>query len=94
MKYGHSDASMTNGRSFKIGALKRSLFGLRDMPPPSSRAATSQRLKARIGLEPGRIGEQISWDQHGQVQILRLEDGTEVALWWDETRMLAREMPH
>lgn len=84
------DATMTNGRTFLLAA-RRSRFFFRDDPPPViGESLQEKHVLARRGWVPGARGIQIGWSLHGQVRIIRLEDGPEIAAWLDETRPAPR----
>jgi hypothetical protein len=87
-QYGYSDASMTNGLVFKIGARSHGgLFGLFDNAPPViPPCVTREHITARRRWPSGAAGRQISWSGHGGIHILRLETGLEIAVWRHETR--------
>lgn len=85
-KHGSDDASSTQGRQFKIGEPISSKFlWMRSGEPPVSRTSTPAHLARRKKWPQGQAGKQVGWDQHGKVQILKLDDGTEISVWWDET---------
>jgi hypothetical protein len=84
--YGYEDAAMTNGFTFKIGIRRKTgLFGLFDDPPlQTGSTITHDHIAARRRWPKGEIGRQISWSSHGQVQVLSLSDGRNIAVWIDE----------
>lgn len=86
-KHGYSNASLTQGCDFVISeAVSTKFLWMRSGEPPVSRTSTPEHLARRKNWPQGQTGKQIDWDQHGLVQILRLDDGTEISVWWEETR--------
>ncbi len=86
MKHGHDDASMTDGRLFQISDRRSGgLFGMFDAAPPRSDTVSEARRSRRKRWPLHQMGTQIAWDAHGKIQILRLVDGSEIAVWWEET---------
>jgi hypothetical protein len=88
----YSDAAMTDGLTFVLTQRSRGgLFGWLDHPPALvdttvDRSLRPEHIAARRFWQVGAKGVQVSWSHHGQVQILRLASGEEIAAWWYETR--------
>lgn len=80
------DASLLNGRSFIVGNRRASGFlGLFDQPPPRIGESVQLRhIEARRRWPKHRLGIQVGWSMHGNVHILRFEDGNEIAVWSEE----------
>lgn len=85
-------ASVTEGQTFAlVDRRRRGLFGLSDDPPAVLGASlTEAHVRARRRWRTGAVGVQVSWSHHGRVRVLRLDDGTEVAAWTDETHPVRR----
>jgi hypothetical protein len=81
-----TDAASTDGLVFEVATQRRACLGLFDRAPPLSETARAGHIKARARWPHGARGRQVAFDQRGKVQILRLEDKTEIAVWWTETR--------
>lgn len=79
------DATMTNGRTFLLATRRSRLLFLDDPPPVIGESLKRKHVERRRNWRPGASGVQIGWSLHGQVRILRLEDGTDIAAWLDET---------
>jgi len=89
MQHRYDDASMENGFQFILGAKRTGVFF--DDPPTLAIAGavvTDANIKARKewSKRRGAIAKQVGWGAHGQVRILKFEDGVEMAVWRNETQ--------
>ena len=84
-----ADASLSNGARFLLAGQRRSGFlGLFDDPPALIGGSLSaSHISRRKHWIDGSVGVQTGWSHHGHVNILRLDDGSEIAAWSDEVQL-------